>query len=118
MKSQSKLQFWRPRRQLGGEFVVLIWQAINQRQARQQFLLGIKAAGSIATLLLGLVVFVWLVLDLFRQGFFLTLCQPSLYFSLTGLKLILSLVSWRLVFVLIISFYLTEKQLWLIKKTI
>jgi len=102
------VQNWRPERRLGKSFIVNIWQEIERRQRWLNFWAGIRLALAAGIGFLGLAMLIWLIKDLYLNGFFLTLIRPDLYFSLTGLNLAMELIPWENLILLIASFWLVE----------
>ena len=105
---EKEILFWQPGRKLTKAFVAQVRRRIERRQRWLNFWAGIRLALAAGIGLLGLAMLIWLIKDLYLNGFFLTLIRPDLYFSLTGLNLAMELIPWENLILLIASFWLVE----------
>jgi len=108
VKSYFKLQFWQPEKELGRQFVGLVWQRIERRQRWLKFWAGVRLALGLGLGLLAAIFLFWLAGDLQANGFFWTLMTPNLYLSLTGWRVALNLLPWENLVLVLVSFWLIE----------
>ena len=102
------ISYWQPAKKLGPKFLAWVQQGIERQERRLAFLRGLRLALVIGGALISLCSFIWLIVDLYSAGFFLTLIRPDLYFSLAGLNLMVELVPWENLILLATSLWLVE----------